>query len=439
MSSPAVSRKRKADALEADGEETSDLPDGTGKRKSAPDDDSSALLPAPCLAAVLNFMRYADVRQCMLAGKMMAVEAAGHVETLNITKASELDAPSARRFRNASEVNVLCLISEVDEEDENNHEDQISMEAVTRVVPFLSSIPSLERVYVGGVYLDGSVVGTEVWERYLYSNDECDAPREHQTIFNALVQNIIGGFQSRTLTQNLELDGILKYRQFECAGNLGEDPDNPCRFCRHILSSFPLHLLLRPISNDEVFCVSRADCIRAILHRDGAEALLRSDDGTKMLLRSLIDEIPQVVWRSSKSEVEEAFVEKMCDQGAKYSYVQPGTVVIKWQGKVAISKSFTDFLDLVKSSSLLKDAIKGIPRSSLVEPRSFERGGGGGYQEGGQKTVFARQIFENLLEAGLQLDASDFIILDPEKELALSVPDADIYSSSAGRWVNSRI
>ena len=407
--------KRKADALEADGEETSDLPDGTGKRKSAPDDDSSALLPAPCLAAVLNFMRYADVRQCMLAGKMMAVEAAGHVETLNITKASELDAPSARRFRNASEVNVLCLISEVDEEDENNHEDQISMEAVTRVVPFLSSIPSLERVYVGGVYLDGSVVGTEVWERYLYSTDECDVPREHQAIFNALVQNIIGGFQSRTVTQNLELDGILEYRQFECADNyLREDPDNPCRFCRRILSSFPLHLLLRPISNDEVFCVSRADCIRAILHRDGAEALLRSDDGTKMLLRSLIDEIPQVVWRSSKSEVEEAFVEKMCDQGAKYSYVQPGTVVIKWQGKVAISKSFTDFLDLVNSSSLLQGIIKGIPRSTLIERHSHLFGADAG------KTVFARQVFESLLEVGLQLNATDYIIVDPEKEPALA-------------------
>ena len=113
MSSPAVSRKRKADALEADGEETSDLPDGTGKRKSAPD-ESPAHLPATCLAAVLNFMWYTDVRRCMLAGKMMAVEAARHVETLNITKASELVVPAARRFGSASEVNVLCLVSLID-------------------------------------------------------------------------------------------------------------------------------------------------------------------------------------------------------------------------------------------------------------------------------------------------------------------------------------
>ena len=82
MPSSIVSRKRKAEALEADSSAT----DGT--RKSAPDVDSPAYLPAPCLAAVLSFMRYADVRQCMLAGKMMAVEAARHVETLNITKAS---------------------------------------------------------------------------------------------------------------------------------------------------------------------------------------------------------------------------------------------------------------------------------------------------------------------------------------------------------------
>ena len=158
-SSIVVSRKRKADVLEADGTATD------GKRKSAPDDDSPAHLPAPCLAAVLNFMWYTDVRQCMLAGKMMAVEAARHVETLNITKASELVVPAARRFGNASEVNVLCLVSEIDEDDEENTDDQISMDTVARVIPFLASFPSLARVFLGGLYLESD----GVWGRYTTS------------------------------------------------------------------------------------------------------------------------------------------------------------------------------------------------------------------------------------------------------------------------------
>ena len=116
-------------------------------------------------------MWYTDVRQCMLAGKMMAVEAARHVETLNITKASELVVPAARRFGNASGVNVLCLVSEMDEEDEDNSDDQISMDAVRRVVPFLTSIPNLEHVYLGGLFRFVSVRGEAAWERYWYSID----------------------------------------------------------------------------------------------------------------------------------------------------------------------------------------------------------------------------------------------------------------------------
>ena len=418
MPSSIVSRKRKADALEADGS----VPDS--KRKSAPDDDSPAHLPATCLAAMLNFMWYTDVRQCMLAGKMMAVEAARHIETLNITKASELDAPSARRFQNASEVNVLCLISEVDDEededDEDNLQDQISLETVTRVVPFLASIPNLERVYVGGVYLDRSVVGTEVWERYWYETENCEAPREHQTIFKTLVQVIIGGFQTRSLPQGLELDGILESGQLECAASgAREDPDNPCQFCRHVLSSFPLHLLMKPMTLRWAFCVSHVDCIRTFLRRDGAEAVLRSNDGTKMLLACLRAVIPNFLLYS-ETEVDEAFLKKMTDQGARiFSYMYPSpratnqsmrpVISINWSRDVSGNKSLKAFLDLVKSSSLLQDVIKDIPRSRSTLVFGEYKG----------KEIFVRQTFDSFLEVGLQLNTSDYIIVDPEKEPAL--------------------
>ena len=342
MPSPVVSRKRKADALEADA--TLDVP----PRTPAPDDDSPAHLPAPCLAAVLNFMRYADVRQCMLAGKMMAVEAAGHVETLNITKASELDAPSARRFRSASEVNVLCLVSETDAEDDREDRqyppDQISMETVTRVVPFLSSFPNLERIFLGGLFLEGAV-----WERYQYNHDECIDPRDHQAIFKALIQNIIGGFQSRTLTQILELDGILDSGQLQCADadddadDGRENPDHPCQFCRHLLSSFPLHLLLEPVSRYHAFCVSRVDRIQALLRRDGAEAALRSTGGAEMLLECLSDVIPHD-YIYSETEADEAFIKKMRDQGAKFHV----SIDMNWDRSGW--KSLNDFRDLIKSS-----------------------------------------------------------------------------------------
>jgi hypothetical protein len=54
-------------------------------------------------------MPYADVRSALLVGKYIAVEAAKHVQTLNIMKEGEMYIPAARRFANAEEVNILCL------------------------------------------------------------------------------------------------------------------------------------------------------------------------------------------------------------------------------------------------------------------------------------------------------------------------------------------
>ena len=398
MSSSVVSRKRKADALEADDSAT----DGT--RKPAPD-DSPAHLPAPCLAAVLNFMWYTDVRQCMLAGKMMAVEAARHVETLNITKASELVVPAARRFGNVTTVNVLSLISEISED---NRDDQISMDTVIQVVPFLTSIPNLKRVCLGGLYGHQSLLsdGEAVWYRYDYSADGVVEPREHQAIFKTLIQNIIGGFQSKSLPQHLELHGILDHGQLECAGR-GEHPHNPCRFCRKILSSFPLRSLVIPISVDWAFCVSRVDCIRILLCRDGAAATFRSSNvGADMLLRcfrNVIFSVARSLWMSSEREVDQAFIKKMRDQGASNMTVY---------GNASLGKSFKDLLDLVKSSPLLQEIIKGIPRSRLFESSIL------GAKDG--KTMLVRRVFEALLEAGFNLNESDCIIVDPEKEPALA-------------------
>ena len=102
--SHANPRKRKADALVS----TSDDDDAEGKSAPAP---SPPHLPAPCLAAVLNFMEYGNVRRCLLAGKAMAVDAARHVETLNVMRTSELVPSAARRFVNVSEVNILSLVT----------------------------------------------------------------------------------------------------------------------------------------------------------------------------------------------------------------------------------------------------------------------------------------------------------------------------------------
>lgn len=102
-----------------------------------------------------------------------------------------------------------------------------------------------------------------------------------------------------------------------------------------------------------------------MLGRDGADAALGSNDGVNMLLSCLRYAIPTISWsRSSKSDVDDAFVETMTDQGAACAF---GADKFEMFWCESTSTSFTDFLDLIKSSSKLQDVIKGIPRGVLVE------------------------------------------------------------------------
>ena len=112
---------------------------------------------------------------------------------------------------------------------------------------------------------------------------------------------------------------------------------------------------------------------------------------------------------SSEREVDQAFIKKMRDQGASC-----GRICLSLFGKMSSSKSFKDLLDLVKSTSLLQDVIKDIPRGKLLETFILHSTKDVG------KTIFSRHIFESLLEVGLQLNAADYIIVDPENEPALA-------------------
>ena len=55
-------------------------------------------IPAPVWGHVLDYMPYGEVRSALLLGKIIATEAAKHVQTLNIMNSWEMDVPAARRF-----------------------------------------------------------------------------------------------------------------------------------------------------------------------------------------------------------------------------------------------------------------------------------------------------------------------------------------------------
>ena len=228
-----TSRKRKADdALESadDGESSSLL--SARKLKVATAATTSAHLPASCLAAILNFMEYAEVRRCLLAGKIMAVDAARHVETLNIMNASELVPSAARRFANVTDINILSLVTPTEDEGIR------SVGTATRSVVFLTTFPKLKCAFLGGIVREPDV---EEWTKFSYDHGYCTAPKDHLSVFRGLVEHLCGAFQSRSLSPSLHLEGGFERDQLACDEDEKED-GHRCRRClehSHFFSSRP--------------------------------------------------------------------------------------------------------------------------------------------------------------------------------------------------------
>ena len=393
MSTPTTSRKRKADALEAD---------------LAADDtaSSAAHLPATCLAAVLNFMEYADVRRCLLAGKLMAIEAARHVEVLNIMNTSELVPPAARRFANVSEVNILSLVFKMEEED------QLSAGTATRAVPFLSSFPKLERAFLGGIYEDFG------WHKFSYTHSECTYPSDHLHIFRGLVDHFCGAFQSRLLSVNLNLGGVLDINQLACGADVGGlnngRKDAVCRRCWNVATSFPLDQVLHWLRPRIYFCglclsaSERTEAIAGRLHDSSlhhSEAIIRCCLQMANYMLKSFPFGPGVVHADSTGI---SFWERIESQGGGKVKTVGGQLYFIAAQDLAVLKLVISFIDPDVIGKIpvgeLKIPIGKLPRRLLQKQK---------------KICLDRQTFEGLVQIGFALTSSDYVLIDAMKEEAL--------------------
>ena len=240
-------RKRKADKISTDEEDVAvDVPH----------------LPASVWGGILDFMPYGEVRSALLVGKHIAVQAVKHVGTISVLNASEMYVPAARRFRNVTGINVLCLVNgaigrplfglpgswrDID------RRPTVSMDAATMAVPFLCSFEKLERVCFGGLIkmirpqpIDGeSHYFERIWYNHLCKPEE--GPEDHSVVFKTLLNSLLGAFQSRAIGPNLEMEGVLRRSQFPCSNwtyrmRRFQDQviDPECCLCRGVMEYFPL-------------------------------------------------------------------------------------------------------------------------------------------------------------------------------------------------------
>ena len=381
--------------------------------KPSPSSSPAAHLPASCLAAILNFMEYGEVRRCLLAGKIIAVGAARHVEVLNIMNALELVPSAARRFANVSEINILSLVTPTEDDDE----EVLSASTATRSVLFLTAFPKLKHAFLGGLCRD---TDDEKWFKFSYTNNSSNDPKDHLAVFRGLVDHLCGAFQSRSLSQSLYLEGVFDSDQLEC----NESSYHHCRRCRlcwNIVTSFPPALVLKNIPMRSSLCLSYSKRIKALATRHDNPLLSKPREILMKFLLTMINGMLDYVPIFSRLDDGEnyPFTERIKYQGGKVNKIGGWT----GQGIDEDFENITFFYIPVKDMEALKQLstiigpsiMNSIPKRELLSAvRPL-----GKATEDGKKNVLARQTFESLVQLGLDLASEDFVLVDPLTEDAL--------------------
>ena len=276
---PVLSRKRKVD----------DLSGLCGDNKSA-DRPTHAVhpplhLPAPVWGHILDFMPCAEVRSALRIGKLTAVQAANCVRTINIMRGCEMHIPSARRFVNVEEVNILCLLKGTGERDDQEEgtlrgscyeKFTISQENASRIIHFLAAFKNLKRAFVGGVL---TVLGPAGERNYYgtYHPNSCTGPKNSQEIFRSLVDSYFGAIKTGALPPHFPLKGVFDVASL-CGTricNIYKDPSGRCQRCENIISLGPFYHVA------DCLLVTSAQCNAVCLDNEKIYTLMQKRTDTE--------------------------------------------------------------------------------------------------------------------------------------------------------------
>ena len=154
---------------------------------------SSACLSSDIWALVMDFLPYESVLQTAAVSKSMLHEVMPLITMLHINKSSQLYAGSiAARYRDVRDIYIYSLVQHVPLDRavrDGVHISRVDEDTAERAVPFLSSFPKLERVFLGGqnVNREYNVEG------YMPTNDTND---EEKNIIKNLINSFSAGFRS---------------------------------------------------------------------------------------------------------------------------------------------------------------------------------------------------------------------------------------------------
>jgi len=242
--------------------------------------------PAPVWGNVLNYLPYEDVRSNLMICKMMANEASGHVDTLNIFRGSELYVPAVRRrFPNIKYVRLFCFATSTTA-DSPTSAGQLALDAMWRVVPFLSSFEKrLEEVFFGGYR---HAFGMFVLNRPPRNVQERIHAKLESRVYLDFLDSFLAAIKAGGLVCPRFTPGLTSaYPAARICAGRKEDPSmRKCRRCRDILTLLPGNHY--KVMSQSEFCLSTVDRME-ILHSRPEASQYMSTHGQSALLAFFID------------------------------------------------------------------------------------------------------------------------------------------------------
>ena len=113
----------------------------------------------------MDHLDYQSVLSCAATSNMFLNDAMPLITTLNIDHSVEMSALLTTRYRDVCDINLFSLLKGRlvdlwigDEDDDPIELLSVDYDSVLQVIPFLSRFPGLQKVFLGGRKIDGSIV-----------------------------------------------------------------------------------------------------------------------------------------------------------------------------------------------------------------------------------------------------------------------------------------
>ena len=251
---------------------------------------SNAILPADLIAIVMDFSQYSDVRNSLLAGKLMTKKVSTLVREIHIMKPNEMkpQVKTKERFPNVRVVNIFCLFtSEYQYFSSPLSERKFYPTVAACVVPFLSFFPKLKTSFIGGYENHKRIP----YSYYDYRYRHLFTSRDHTRHIESLLVALCGALQMGMLPANLDLQGIVadsiypSYSSFDCKmsgrnSTIDESEPQPC-LCRFVHEHFFLQNLVwvngtGDRRDDQKYCISWEDQIDIMSKRNDSTEFFSS-------------------------------------------------------------------------------------------------------------------------------------------------------------------